>query len=146
MKKILYATTALTILLILSLILFGEKNNKTGYTDGVYYGKSKAIYTDEDFWGSVKVIIEQGRIISVNFKIIDSTNHETFNQNYEKHYIGNELYIQQCRADWEGVQTYPNLLVKSQNIDDVDVISGATWSYNLLKYSMQDALKNAKVE
>ena len=116
------------------------------YTDGVYSGKSKAIYNDENFWGQVQITIKKGKIVDVDFKIIDSTLHEVFDYTYEKHYIGNDLYMQQCRDDWQGVLKYPEKLIKHQNIDDVDVISGATWSYNMLKYATIEALQNAKTQ
>lgn len=131
-------------LILLVFFLFGCKKPII-YNDGVYSGKSKAIYSDENFWGSVEVTIEKSKIVDVNFKIIDSTNHEIFDHTYEKHYWGNELYIQQCRDDWQGVMYYPLKLIKTQNIKDVDVITGATWSYNMFRYALIEALKNAQI-
>lgn len=128
--------------IILTVILYSCKN-QAKYTDGVYCGKSKAIYNDENFWGQVQITIEKGKIVDVDFSIIDSTLHEVFDYKYEKHYIGNDLYIQQCREDWQGVQKYPAKLLEKQNIDDVDITSGATWSYNMFKYATNEALNNA---
>jgi major membrane immunogen (membrane-anchored lipoprotein) len=76
--------------------------------------------------------------------IRDSNLHETFNENYERHFEGNPLYIQQCREDWKGVQRYPKKLAEAQNPDKVDAISGATWSHNIFKASLNEALKSAK--
>lgn len=132
--------------LIMLIILLGSCEKHKKYVDGIYYGKSKAIYNDENFWGQVRLTIENGKIIDVDFKIIDSTSHEIFDYTYEKHYIGNDLYMQQCRDDWQGMLKYPEKLIKHQNMEDVDVISGATWSYNMLKYSTIEALQNAKQE
>ncbi len=73
--------------------------------------------------------------------IRDSALHETFNAAYAKHFAGNDLYIQQTRNDWNGVQTYPSHLMKKQDLNKVDVISGATWSYNIFKASFLEALK-----
>lgn len=129
--------------MIFLILVYGCKNT-IKYNDGVYNGKSKAIYNDENFWGQVQITIENGKIVDVDFKIIDSTSNEVFDYNYEKHYIGNDLYMQQCRDDWQGVLKYPEKLIKHQSIDDVDVISGATWSYNMLKYATIEALQNAK--
>lgn len=131
--------------IIIFLTLSGCKDS-VKYNDGIYTGKSKAIYNDENFWGQVQITIKKGKIVDVDFKIIDSTLHEVFDYTYEKHYIGNDLYMQQCRDDWQGVLKYPEKLIKHQNIDDVDVISGATWSYNMLKYATIEALQNAKTQ
>lgn len=132
-------------LILLFVMLVGCENQKK-YPDGVYFGKSKAIYNEENFWGQVSISIENGKIVTVDFKIIDSTSHEIFDNNYEKHYAGNQLYIEQCRNDWQGVIKYPESLIKSQDIDGVDVITGATWSYNMLKYATEDALKKNKAQ
>jgi len=114
------------------------------YKDGLYEGKSRSSYTDEPYWGSVRITVKGGSFTEINFMIRDSDLHETFNENYEKHFQGNPVYIQQCRNDWNGVQTYPKKLSESQNTDKVDAISGATWSYNIFKASAKEALKNAK--
>lgn len=128
---------------IISLLILFGCNSSAKYKDGIYVGKSKAIYNDENFWGQVQITIENSKIVDVDFKIIDSTSHEVFDHTYERHYTGNDLYIQQCRNDWQGVLQYPEELIKHQNMDDVDVISGATWSYNMLKYATMETLQNA---
>ena len=134
------------IALILLFVTLLSCENQKKYPDGVHLGKSKAIYNEENFWGQVSISIENGKIVTVDFKIIDSTSHEIFDNNYEKHYAGNQLYIEQCRNDWQGVIKYPESLIKSQDIDGVDVITGATWSYNMLKYATEDALKKNKAQ
>jgi hypothetical protein len=47
-------------------------------------------------------------------------------KNIEKHFVNNELFINQCRNDWKGVQTYPQKLIKKRYIDCVDAFRGAT--------------------
>ena len=134
----------LALILLTLLLLSCIKPNL--YKDGVYYGKSKAIYNDENFWGNIKITVNDGKIVDVKFKMIDSTNQEIFNHTYEKHYLGNELYMQQCRDDWQGVLKYPDKLIKTQTIEEIDAISGATWSYNLFKYALIEALRDAKIK
>jgi len=112
------------------------------YKDGSYLGKSQAAYTDEPYWGIIHLNIKNGTITDISFIIRDSALHELFNENYEKHFQGNPLYIQQCRNDWKGVQSYPKKLAEIQNPDSIDVISGATWSSNIFKASVKEALKN----
>jgi major membrane immunogen (membrane-anchored lipoprotein) len=114
------------------------------YRDGHYEGQSRSIYTSEPYVGFVKLEVKNGYIVSVDYKIIDTLANELFDDQYEKHYTGNEKYIQQCRNDWKGVNRYPKLLLKVQNLKKIDAISGATWSYNIFRQSAQKALKNAQ--
>jgi major membrane immunogen (membrane-anchored lipoprotein) len=113
------------------------------YKDGDFEGKSRASYTDEPYWGIVKLKIENGVLKEVMFTIRDSNLHERFSKKYADHFKDNPEYIQQCRNDSKGVKTYPKELAKKQDVDQVDAISGATWSYNIFKASMKEALKNA---
>lgn len=117
---------------------------KSEYNDGSYEGISRSIYTYEPFYGKVDITIQNGRLTQIEFMIRDSSIHEDFNGDYEKHYANNPLYIDQCRNDWKGVQSYPDSLLKHQKIDNVDAISAATWSYNIFKASTIEALKKAK--
>ncbi len=50
------------------------------------------------------------------------------------------MYVQQCRNDRRGVLSYPDTLLKYQDICKVDAIAGATWSYNLFRTSVKEAL------
>jgi major membrane immunogen (membrane-anchored lipoprotein) len=119
------------------------QDTSINYKDGTYEGKSRAYYTGEPFWGSVQITLLNGSFSDIRFTIRDSSLHETFNGDYEKHFQGNPLYIQQCRNDWNGVQTYPKKLSEIQNLDKIDAMSGATWSYNIFKASAKEALKSA---
>ena len=114
------------------------------FKDGFYEGKSQSYYTGEPYWGIAKITIKNGSFAGIDFVIRDSALHETFDGNYEKHFAGIPEYIQQSRNDWKGVQTYPKKLSEAKNIDRVDAMSGATWSYNIFKASVKEALKNAK--
>lgn len=113
------------------------------YKDGKYSGTSQAVYTDEPYYGNVGITVRKGKISKVEFSVRDSSKHEYFDGKYEKYYAGNDEYIQQCRNDWKGVQSYPDSLLKYQDINKVDAISGATWSYNIFKASVQKALVTA---
>ncbi len=116
------------------------------YKDGVYKGNSRATYTNESYWGFSKVVIEDGKIAAIEFFVRDSSKHEFFNEAYEKYFAGNDEYIRQCRNDWMGINSYPDSLLKYQDLNKVDVISGATWSYNIFKASVQAALSEAEVD
>ena len=115
------------------------------YPDGTYNGVSRARYTNEEYYGIVQISVENDLINKVDFIIRDSANHETFNENYEDHFIGNEVYIQQCRDNWAAIPIYIDGLLNSQNVDEVDAIGGATWAYNLFSYSVHEALKDTEI-
>ena len=114
------------------------------YTDGTFTGQSRASYTSEPYWGTVKFTLKNGYFTGIRFIIRDSAIHEIFDGNYEKHFLGNQVYIQQCRNDWNGVQVYPEKLSELQDINKIDALSGATWSYNIFKASVNEALKKAR--
>lgn len=116
------------------------------YLDGTYEGLSQHIYTNEPYWGKVRITIDKGMLTGINYIIRDSNLHETFSKNYKKHFKGNREYIQQCLNDWKGVQKYPKKLLGSQNINKIDALSGATWSYNIFKASAGEALKKAELK
>lgn len=142
MKKILFFST----LIVAAATLFAFIQKPKMYNDGSYSGESRSIYVQEPYYGQTTVTIKDDKIVNVDFRIIDKQNNEVFDEKYEKHFKGNEEYIQQCRKDWEGVQTYPKRLVKEKDIAKVDAVSGATWSYNMLKASFEEALSKAKVK
>jgi len=121
-----------------------KSDSSATLNDGTYYGSSRAKYIYEPYWGKVKFIVKSGLITEINFAIRDSNLHETFDGMYEKHFEGNPEYIQQSRNDWKGVQTYPKRLSEKQDISKIDAISGATWSYNIFKASVNEALKSTK--
>jgi major membrane immunogen (membrane-anchored lipoprotein) len=118
-----------------------DQDTLQNYPDGKYSGQSRYKYIDEPYWGSVSFTLKEGLFTGIDFIIRDSALHEPFDSLYAKHFKDNELYIQQCRNDWKGVQSYPKKLMETQEIDKLDAISGATWSYNIFKASVKEALK-----
>ena len=155
MKKLLTRTSIVLLLsLFISCLISSGQDSKAPlkavqdssvkYKDGTYEGKSRAKYIYEPFWGSVHLTLKNGLLTNINFVIRDSNLHETFDGNYEKHFVGNSEYIQQSRNDWKGVQTYPKKLSEKQDVNKLDAITGATWSYNIFRASVNEALKNAK--
>lgn len=120
-------------------IAFDNKSHEK-LTDGTYTGSSRSIYTDEPYIGKVTLEVKNQKIITAKFQITDTLQHEVFGPDYDKHYPDNVMYQEQCHNDWKGVQFYPSELIKKQNIDSVDAVSGATWSYNIFKASVKKAL------
>jgi uncharacterized protein len=113
------------------------------YRDGYYVGRSRGDYIYEPYWGICRLKVEKGIFTEVNFMIRDSSLHEIFDEQYEKHFADKPEYIQQSRNDWAGVQAYPEKLSEKQDTNKLDAISGATWSYNIFRASVSDALKNS---
>jgi len=118
------------------------KADKNKLPDGVYTGSSQAKYTDEPYVGTVTIGIANHKIITVEFQIVDTLKKEVFGSDYDKHFPDNVMYKEQCHNDWKGVQLYPSKLLEKQNIESVDAVSGATWSYNIFKASVKKALNN----
>jgi major membrane immunogen (membrane-anchored lipoprotein) len=137
--------SAIAIAIVMLVIGFKIKQAQPGiFKDGTYKGRSRASYTAEPFYGFVEIKVENGWMKQIDFKITDTTKNEIFDSAYEKHFTGNDEYIQQCRKDWNGVKTYPKNLLKKQDVEKLDAISGATWSYRIFSCSVKEALKNAK--
>lgn len=134
-------------LIILLVLLSLACTQQPKLRNGIYEGRTQSKYKQEPFLAVSKVSIENSTISNIDFYIIDTTNNELFDEKYEKHFIGNnEEYVQQCRNDWGGVQRYPKELLQKQNIDSVDAITGATWSYNMFHDATAIALEKAKIK
>jgi major membrane immunogen (membrane-anchored lipoprotein) len=145
MKKQIFFFLLASLTVLLSSSVYSQTRDSTiKYKDGSYFGQSRAKYIYEPYWGNVHLTLKNGLITEIRFVIRDSNLHETFDGNYEKHFEGNNVYIQQSRNDWKGVQSYPIKFSEKQDINKVDAVSGATWSYNIFKASVNEALKNAK--
>jgi uncharacterized protein with FMN-binding domain len=152
-KPLTFLTLLILIILILSSSFYTGSARNSGekiapdtlikYKDGIYDGQSQDTYFYEPYWGNVRITIKDGMFAGIRFMIRDSNLHETFTPKYRKHFKGNDEYIQQVKNDWKGVQTYPKMLMKTQDLKKLDAITGATWSYNLFRASTEEALKKA---
>ena len=136
---------ALSILLLCSFASVGTNPAKTKYNvDGIYEGESRSIYCDENYWGVAKVTIKDGKIADVTFTIIDKNTGEIFDKKYERHFAGNDKYIEQCRNDLKGAEAYTKKFKKEKQLSKVDAISGATWAHNLFAEAVKIALEKAE--
>jgi major membrane immunogen (membrane-anchored lipoprotein) len=131
--------------IIIAIVLTAVYSQKS-YKNGTFEGRSRSKYTNEPFVAISKVFISKGEIDSVQFVIVDTSKNEIFNEKYEIHFIGNQEYIDQCRNDWKGVTQYPVSFAKLKDLDKIDAVSGATWSYNMFKSATQLALDKAKIK
>ena len=70
------------------------RDSLANYQDGTWEGQSRAMYTDEPYWGKVRVKIKKGKPVRVSFMIRDSALHETFTDQYKVHFKDNAEYMQ----------------------------------------------------
>jgi major membrane immunogen (membrane-anchored lipoprotein) len=116
----------------------------TTYMDGTFKGESQANFTSEPYWGHVQITMKDNLFTEVDFTVRDTIKHQPVDSMYGIHYFfGNSLYMQQCASNGHGILEYPKLLMQMQNLDKVDAISGATWSYLIFKATAKEALKAA---
>ncbi len=114
------------------------------FTDGTYDGESQAQYTSEQFWGHTRITINNNVFTGIYFTIRDSNLHEVVDSIYGvHHYSSIPAYMQQCVNEDHAIKIYPRQLLKSQRLQEVDCITGATWSYNIFIASTNEALKKA---
>jgi major membrane immunogen (membrane-anchored lipoprotein) len=124
----------------------GESKANSGiYPDGTYKGQSRGNYNGETYWGHVQFTIVKGEFTVIQFAVRDSAFHEPVDSLYGViHFSDNPMYMQQCVEEEHGIENYPKKLLELQDIDKIDAVTGATWSYNIFIASAEDALKNAK--
>jgi major membrane immunogen (membrane-anchored lipoprotein) len=138
--------TKLRVLFLLSLAIAlssGTINVKKKYKDGIYTGESQSRYTGEPYRGQATLEIKNDKIIKLTFQIIDKSNNEVFGPNYEQHFKNNPEYMQQCRNDLKGIKAYTEKFNQSKKLEQVDAITGATWSYNIFRDAIKVALEKA---
>ena len=115
-----------------------------GYTDGVYTEESQDRYTAEPYWGQATLTVRGGEVQSLAFQIMDKKTNDVFDKTYERHFAGNQTYIDQCRNDLRGLESYIRAFNERKSLDGIDAVTGATWSYNIFKAAVSKALAAAK--
>lgn len=130
----------LSLLTILSLGIVGC--GKTELKDGTFKGVVTKDETDSKNAGdtTVEITIKGGKIVDCKFIPLDSKG-KVKDENYGKE-AGEQNYKKAQKAV-EGMKKYPQELVKTQNIDEVDSVSGATVSHKLFVDAAKKAIKEA---
>jgi len=129
-----------SVMVLSSLTLTGEKQMK----DGLYKGESQSKYTSEKYWGQVILKVKNDKVTLVSFQILDKEKNEVFGPNYELYFKNNPEYVTQCRNEIKGIKAYTEAFLKNGNMEQVDAITGATWSYNFFRDALKVALEKAK--
>jgi major membrane immunogen (membrane-anchored lipoprotein) len=140
MKKVHVFALLVSVIVLSSLALTGAKQMK----DGVYKGESQSKYTGEPYWGQITLEIKNDKVTLVSFQILDKDKNEVFGPDYERHFKDNAMYVDQCRNEVKGIRAYKESFLKTRDMDHVDAITGATWSYNIFRDALKAALEKAK--
>lgn len=110
------------------------------YKDGSYQYVGKK--DSENYHVEGTMVVNNGAIQSMDWKIVDDARGRVFDETYEE-VFGIDLYIQQCRDNLSGMRGYVPALLDTQNPDDVDAVSGATWAYKKFEEAAKALLKQA---
>jgi major membrane immunogen (membrane-anchored lipoprotein) len=144
---------SIAVIMVSMLSFCARKNSVTGpgntelsgnYIDGFYHGQT--LIDHEGYTALANVEVTRARISVVDWQIYDTYRKIFFNADYEKVYAGNELYIRQCRDNMVGMNVFGPELIETQDLNEVDNITGATWCYRKFKEVMQITLKDAYAE
>lgn len=147
MKKIISRLSIITMLLGVSLSMgaCGKSDETASYNDGVYTGRSSDFAADESGngagYGEVEIEIKDNSIVSCTFTMYEldgKVKDENYGAEYSKE---NRLKAQKAV---QSAGKYAASLVEKGSVDKVDVISGATISYNEFTEAVNDALAKAK--
>ena len=120
-----------------------ETKKSIKYKDGVY----KSFANIKDDWGGtaeVEIKIEEGKIGECTFLSYEK-NGNLKGPEYGKvdGVIKNMGLYKIAQASVLKAAEYGQKLIETQNIDDVDVIAGASISYKLFKDAVENALQGA---
>ena len=114
-----------------------------GFTDGTYTGRSQA--DDNGEYGEIKLTIGGGDdITAATFQLYEKSGHVKDTE-YGK-VNGQIMDVNAYHRAQEGIVAAPKYaaqLVSTDDLAKVDVISGATLSYQQFEEAVQDALRDA---
>lgn len=126
----------------------GCGNSNRTYKDGTYTGKSAVISGDEEGngngYGEVTITIKDNAITACEFKTYEE-NGTLKDENYGMvdGEIKNQDYYNKAQKAIKGSEEYAKKIIGRINPEDVDSISGATYSYNQFTDAVYDALDKA---
>lgn len=139
------------------ILMAGCGGGSKSYADGTYTGQS-SVYTaadlgieDEDDddeaangYGVVEITIEDGAVTSCDFTTYEE-NGDLKDEDYGMidGEVKNRDYYNKAQKAIQACDKYEEQLVETGNIDDVDVISGATINYHNFVDAVDAALSQA---
>lgn len=139
MKKSSQNGRILTAALIFCFIALSGTAMAVASKDGVFEGQ----YVNEKKGGVMKVEVEvkNGEIVACTMESYDAEG------NLKDEYYGRDSGIENYRRAQnavEGMKQYPKMLLETQDLDEMDAVSGATVSFAEFGLAVQDALKKGR--
>ena len=135
-----YVVAAVVLIVIAAAAaVFVVKGTSRGYRDGVYEGE----YCSENGGGGTKVVlkIENNVIVDCQMTATDAEGHVK-DESYGKN--DSEANYRLCQISVAGMRQYPGELLKVQDIDKVDAVSGATVTHREFQIAVRQALQKAR--
>lgn len=124
----------LILTLVLTFTVACSSSDSAKYTDGTYTAETEP---DERGWKSaIEIIVKDGKISSVDY---DEYNEEGGRKSEDQEY-SDSMKAVSGTAPAEAYQLLEDALVKRQNIDEVELVSGATGSSETFKALAKEAL------
>jgi major membrane immunogen (membrane-anchored lipoprotein) len=122
------------------------------YADGTYTGQSSVYESDEDDgngngYGVVTLTISDGQITDCTYETYepDGTLKDS-DYGMQDGEVANRDYYNKAQKAIAACEKYAESLVETNDVDEVDAVSGATINYNNFKEAVKDALKQAEVQ
>ncbi len=135
MKKRLTFVLLLTIILIITV---GCSGGKASFKDGHYDAKSEE--DDNGYSSTIDIVVKDGKIDSVVYDELD----ENGGKKSEDEDYASLMKDVSGTTPAEAYEQLENALVKTQNPDKIDAVSGATGSSETFKKLAKEALDKAK--
>ena len=131
MKK--FLLSGLIFILVLTMVV-GCTSNDANYEDGTYDAEGEP---DERGWrGVVQVVVEDGKITSVDYDEVNEANElKSEDEEYAETMKGASGI-----SPAEAYEQMENALIKRQDVDQIDAVSGATSSFEQFKSLVKEAL------
>lgn len=148
MKKI---KKALICLLAVSAFIFSGCSENVSYKDGTYEGKS-SVYTTGDGeedegsgYGVVKITLKDNKIVACEFNTYEE-NGKLKDEDYGKKdgEIANKDFYNKAQKALMACPQYSKKLLETNDVEQVDAISGATVNNTEFKEAVYDALDKAR--
>jgi major membrane immunogen (membrane-anchored lipoprotein) len=128
--------------LLLTVILLAGCG-KPGYKDGVYFGKSSE--DDTGAWGEVTITISNDKAADCVF-ITRQKDGTVKDENYGKvnGEISNQDFYAKAQLAVRAMEQYAKEYIAKQELEKIDVVSGATIAYNQFLEAAGEALEKAE--
>jgi major membrane immunogen (membrane-anchored lipoprotein) len=97
------------------------------FKDGIYVAKT--VTDNEKYFAQATITIKDGKIATADWSLYDEGNNKPFDEEYYHQFEPNEEYVKQAKEDWSGSRNYAVKLLETQDVNKVDAVTGATWSF-----------------